>query len=45
LLLEDATVRDDKGPFKVFSDCISVSIAEVAVCIAFRAVVWLVSVV
>jgi hypothetical protein len=44
-LLEEVTVRAAKGPFRVFSDARSVATAVVAVWIAVRAVVWLVSVV
>jgi hypothetical protein len=44
-LLEEVTVRAAKGPVRVFSDARSVATAVVAVWIAVRAVVWLVSVV
>jgi hypothetical protein len=39
LVLEDVTVRFARGPVNVFSDCISVMTAFVAVWIAVRAVV------
>jgi hypothetical protein len=43
-LFDEVTVRVASGPERVFSDCISVARASVAVCIAFKAVVWLVNV-
>jgi hypothetical protein len=43
--LEEVTVRAARGPVRVFSDARSVVTAVVAVWIAVRAVVWLVSVV
>jgi hypothetical protein len=43
--LDEVTVRAESGPVRLFNDCRSVVIAAVAVCIAVKAVVWLVSVV
>jgi hypothetical protein len=44
LLFDEVTVRAARGPERVFSDCMSVARASVAVCIAVKAVVWLVNV-
>jgi hypothetical protein len=45
LLLEDVTVRAARGPVRLFNDCKSFVSAVVAAWIAFRSVVWVLSVV
>ena len=44
LVFDELTVRAARTPESVFSPCMSVARASVAVCMAVRAVVWLVKV-